>query len=112
MVENVARWNGNLAVWLEEAVPDALTLHDWPAGHHRHVWSTNMLERYHGELKRRTRVVRIFPNRNAALRLISALAMEMDDEWITGRRYVNPDLWSQQNNESDDERLPITQKAG
>jgi len=36
----------------------------------------------------------------------------MDDEWITGRRYVNPDLWSQQNNESDDERLPITQKAG
>lgn len=93
MVEEVSSWDTTLANWLEEAVPDALSLHDWPNGHHRHIRSTNMLERHHGELKRRTRVVRIFPNRDAALRLVSALLMETDEEWTTGRRYLNPDLW-------------------
>jgi len=100
MVKEVSSWDASLADWLEEAVPDALTLHDWPTGHHRHIRSTNMLERYHGELKRRTRVVRIFPNREAALRLVTALMMEQDEEWTTGRRYLNPDLWQQQKQET------------
>jgi len=41
------------------------------------------------------KVVRIFPNWKAALRLVTALLMEMDEEWITGRRYVNPEMWSE-----------------
>ena len=93
MVEAVAAWKPALADWLEEAVPDTLTIYDWPEKHHRHIRTTNMLERYNGELKRRTRVVRIFPNRESALRLVTALVVEMDEEWTTGRRYVNPDLW-------------------
>jgi transposase-like protein len=99
MVADVSDWDDELAVWLETNVPDSLTLYDWPSGHRRNIRSTNMLERHHSELKRRTRVVRIFPNRNAALRLISALLMETDEEWTTGRRYLNPDLWQQQQQE-------------
>lgn len=100
MVAEVAGWDRELAAWLETNVPDSLTIYDWPTGHHRSIRSTNMLERHHSELKRRTRVVRIFPNRNAALRLISALLMETDEEWTTGRRYLNPDLWLNQNQEA------------
>jgi len=99
MVADVSDWDEELAIWLETHVPDSLTLYDWPSGHHRNIRSTNMLERHHSELKRRTRVVRIFPNRNAALRLISALLMETEEEWTTGRRYLNPDLWQQQQQE-------------
>jgi transposase-like protein len=50
------------------------------------MWNTNGLERYHEEVKRRTRVVRIFPNRASCPRLVSALAMEQSEEWITARR--------------------------
>jgi putative transposase len=47
------------------------------------------LERFNQELKRRTRVVRIFPNRGSCLRLVSALAVEQSEEWLTGRRYLD-----------------------
>ena len=50
--------------------------------------ATNRLERFNQELKRRTRVVRIFPNRAALLRLVTALAMEQSEEWVSGRRYL------------------------
>jgi transposase-like protein len=109
MVDDVNGWDEELAVWLEAHVPDSLTLYDWPSGHHRNIRSTNMLERHHSELKRRTRVVRIFPNRTAALRLISALLMETDEEWTTGRRYLNPDPWKQQ---EQDERQTEATRAG
>jgi putative transposase len=59
-----------------------------PASHRRRMRSTNMLERYHQELKRRTRVVRIFPDEASCLRLISALAMETNEEWLC-RRYLD-----------------------
>jgi putative transposase len=47
------------------------------------------LERFNQEIKRRTRVVRIFPNREACLRLVTALAVEQSEEWVTGRRYLD-----------------------
>ena len=50
--------------------------------------TTNNLEKFHQEVKRRTRVVRIFPNRRSCLRLVSALAMEKSEEWLTGSRYL------------------------
>ena len=50
--------------------------------------STNMLERYNEELRRRTRVVRIFPNAESCLRLILALAAETHERWLTGQRYL------------------------
>jgi putative transposase len=73
---------------LEEDLEDCLACYHAPAPHRPRVRTTNGLERLNQELKRRTRVVRIFPNRAALLRLVSALAMEQSEEWVSGRRYL------------------------
>ncbi len=78
-----------IAAQLEEDLDDCLTCLSFPAPHRLRIRTTNGLERFHQELKRRTRVVRIFPNRAACLRLVSALAMEQSDEWVSGRRYLD-----------------------
>src|SRR5690606_4573314 len=54
--------------------------------------TTNGLERFNQELKRRTRVVRIFPNREACLRLVTALCVEQSEEWLSGRKYLDMEL--------------------
>ena len=61
----------------------------FPESHRRRIRTTNGLESLNQEIKRRTRVVRIFPNREACLRLVTALAVEQSEEWITGRRYLD-----------------------
>src|ERR687894_382757 len=60
-----------------------------PESHRRRIRTTNGLERLNQEIKRRTSVVRIFPNRHSCLRLVSALAVEQSEEWLTGRRYLD-----------------------
>jgi len=77
-----------MATVLEEEVEDCLACYHLPASHRLRVRTTNGLERFNQELKRRTRVVRIFPNRAALLRLVTALAMEQSEEWVSGRRYL------------------------
>ena len=77
---------------LETAGEDALTCLNFPDEHQRRIRTTNSLERFNQEIKRRTSVLRIFPNRNSALRLIGALCMEQAEEWITGRRYLDMSL--------------------
>jgi transposase-like protein len=74
---------------LEEAEGDILSFYDFPAEHHRQIASTNCLERLNKELKRRSAVVGIFPNRAAVLRLFGALLAEQTDEWLVGRRYFS-----------------------
>ena len=61
----------------------------FPESHRRRIRTTNGLERLNQEIKRRTRVVRIFPNRESCLRLVTALAVEVSEEWVTGRRYLD-----------------------
>jgi putative transposase len=86
-----------LATRLEEDLDDALTCLAFPAAHRVRIRTTNGLERLNQELKRRTRVVRIFPNRASLLRLTTALAMEQSEEWVSGRRYLDMEpLWEQQ----------------
>jgi len=90
----VATWKAShppVAVKLEEDLEDCLACFDFPAAHRVRIRSTNGLERFNQELKRRTRVVRIFPNRAAVERLVTALAMEQSEEWVSGRRYLNMD---------------------
>ncbi len=60
-----------------------------PLTHRARIRTTNGLERLHEEIKRRTRVVRIFPNADACLRLVTALCVEQSEEWVSGRRYLD-----------------------
>ncbi len=64
-----------------------------PLAHHKHMKSTNMLERFHGERRRRTRAIRIFPNEASCLRLIRALAVETHEGWLEDSRYLNMEYW-------------------
>ena len=90
--ELAARWRRShprVAEHLEEHIEECLSCLVFPESHRRRIRTTNGLERLNQEIKRRTRVVRIFPNREACLRLVSALAVEQSEEWITGRRYLD-----------------------
>jgi putative transposase len=78
-----------VACHLEEHIEECLSCLAFPESHHRRIRTTNSLERFNQEVKRRTRVVRIFPNREACLRLVTALAVETSEEWVTGRRYLD-----------------------
>lgn len=78
-----------LADWMENNLPEGLTVFSFPAAHRRLIRTTNGLERLNREIKRRTRVVSIFPNEAACLRLVSAILMETSDEWEGGRLYLN-----------------------
>jgi transposase-like protein len=87
-----ARWrptHPSLARRLETELEDALVCLTFPAEHRRRVRTTNGLERLNQEVKRRTRVVRIFPNPASLLRLVTALAREHSEEWVSGRRYLD-----------------------
>jgi len=77
-----------LAEWLEEDGPETLTVYDFPAEHRRRLRTTNNIERLNQEIKRRTRVVRIFPNEASCLRLVTALCQEQSEVWETERRYL------------------------
>jgi len=74
---------------LLDAEAEVLTFYDFPAEHRRQIYSTNPLERLNKELKRRSAVVGIFPNRGAVLRLFGALLAEQNDEWVVGHRYFS-----------------------
>jgi putative transposase len=90
--EMAARWrmsHPRVAEHLEEQIEECLSCLAFPESHRRRIRTTNGLERLNEEIKRRTRVVRIFPNREACLRLVTALAVEQSEEWLTGRRYLD-----------------------
>jgi putative transposase len=70
---------------------ETLTFYRLPPQHHKHLKSTNMLERLNEEIKRRTHVVRIFPNGESCLRLVRALAVETHENWLEQHRYLNMD---------------------
>ena len=96
------KWGGKYAKlcdWLEGNIEQTLTFLSLPRQHHKHMKSTNMLERLMEELKRRTYVVRIFPNTASCLRLVRALTAEMHDGWIEADRYLDMGLWEEQKRE-------------
>ena len=78
-----------LANWMEQNLPEGLTVFSFPSSHRRLIRTTNGVERLNREIKRRTRVVGIFPNEAACLRLVSAVLMETSDEWEAGRVYLS-----------------------
>ena len=96
------RWQAKypkLCDWVEENIEETLAVYRLPVGHHKHMRSTNLLERFNEEIRRRTYVVRVFPNADACLRLTRALAAEQHEEWQEGSRYLNMQLLVEQKKE-------------
>lgn len=90
-VEKYSETASALADWMEENLQEGLTVFNFPSSHHVRIRTTNHLERVNQEIRRRTRVVRIFPNEASCLRLISAILMEISENWQTGKIYLNFD---------------------
>ncbi|MBS3949168.1 MAG: transposase [Peptococcaceae bacterium] len=88
-VEKYQKTASKLANWMESNIPEGLTIFSFPVTHRRLTRTTNGLERLNREIKRRTRVVSIFPNEAACLRLVSPILMETSDEWEGGKVYLN-----------------------
>jgi len=88
LVQKYAAAAPKLAAWLETNAPESLTVLSLPAAHRRRLRTTNMLERINKEIKRRTRVATLFPNEQSALRLVTAVLMEISEDWETNRTYL------------------------
>ncbi len=87
---------------MDEAKAEVLAFTAFPKAHWRKIWSTNPLERVNKEIKRRSRVVGIFPNAAAVIRLVGAVLIDMHDEWIAGdRRYLSEESMALLNNPVD-----------
>lgn len=81
-----------LAAWMADAVPEGLVVFNFPRSHQRRLRTINALERGNQEIRRRTRVVGVFPNDDSCLRLVSAILMEIAEDWQTGRKYLTMEL--------------------
>jgi transposase-like protein len=88
-VEKYSKTASRLSEWLAANLPEGLTVFAFPAAFRKLLRTTNSVERLHREIRRRARVVSIFPNPASCLRLISAILAEMSEEWLTGRTYIN-----------------------
>lgn len=95
MVESYSKSTPEFAAWLETNVPESFTVFDLPKEHRLKMRTSNMIERVNQELKRRTRVIRIFPNIASLLRLITARLCEISDSWESGKVYLNMNPLSQ-----------------
>jgi putative transposase len=85
-IQKYAQSAPRLSAWMEENLAEGFTVFDFPHDHRRFIRTTNSLERVNQEIRRRTRVAGIFPNEAACLRLISAVLMEISEEWQIGRK--------------------------
>lgn len=81
-----------LTAWAATAVSECFAVFALPAAHRRRLRTSNALERLNKELKRRTRVATLFPSAASCERLASAVAMEISEEWVSGRAYLNMDV--------------------
>lgn len=79
----------NLVGWAEENLPEGLTVFAYPPSHRRRLRTTNLVERLNEEIRRRSRVARLFPNEASCLRLVTAVVMEISEDWQTAdKRYL------------------------
>lgn len=76
------------SMWLENNIEEGLTCFHFPRNHQRRIRTTNGLERVNREIKRRTRVAVLFPNADSALRLVTGILLEIHEEWLTEKRYL------------------------
>lgn len=74
--------------WLEENGPEGMTFYTRPQEHWKKIRTVNVVERLNEEVKRRSRVARLFPNEASCLRLVAAVLVEIHDDWVSGKRYL------------------------
>ena len=89
IVAHYAKGAPKLATWMEDNLPPGLTVFALPVTHQKRMRTSNALERVNQEIKRRTRVARLFPNEASLLRLVTALLAETSEEWESGKIYLN-----------------------
>jgi transposase-like protein len=77
-----------LAAWMEENIPEGLSVFSFSQEHWRKLRTSNRVERLNQEIRRRTRFARLFPSEESLPRLVSAVLMEISDDWETDKRYV------------------------
>jgi putative transposase len=94
VAERFAKENPKWVKWLEQNLAEGFTVYRFARRTHRKIRTVNGLERINKEIRRRTRVVGIFPNEDSVLRLTSAVLAEIHEEWLTGRQYLNLADWS------------------
>jgi len=90
-VDKYAKSASRLSSWMQSALPEGFTVLTLPQRYRRRLRTTNMLERVNKEVKRRTRVATLFPNEASLLRLVSAVLMEISEDWETGKVYLKPE---------------------
>lgn len=78
-----------LCAWMEQNLPEGFTVFSFPQIHWKRLRTSNVCERLNKEIKRRTRVATLFPNEASCLRLVTAIAMETSQEWVTGKAYLS-----------------------
>ena len=88
VVEKYATIAPALAAWMEENLPQGLTIFSVPKSHRKRLRTSNWLENLNGKIRKRTKVVGLFPNCESLLRLVSAVLMETDESWLIGKRYL------------------------
>ena len=94
VAERFQKENPKWVKWLEENIQEGFTVYRFARSTHRKIRTINVLERVNEEIRRRTRVVGIFPNEDSVLRLTSAVLAEIHEEWLTGRQYLNLADWN------------------
>ncbi|MGB7581499.1 MAG: transposase [Sedimentisphaerales bacterium] len=87
-VEKYKQVAQKLAEWMQDNTQDGLNVFALPKEHRRRLRTTNTLERLHQEINRRSRVARIFANEESLLRLVSAIEMEISDDWLSEKKYL------------------------
>ena len=87
-VQKYEKKAARLADWMAVNIPEGLTVFAFPSKHRKLLRTSNGIERLHREIRRRARVVSIFPNQASCLRLVSAVLIEISEAWLTGRTYL------------------------
>lgn len=101
MIDRYKKSAPEFADWLDKNAEEGFTFYQFPKEHWRRIKTTNLLERLNLEIKRRTRVARLFPNTESCLRLVSAILQEINDGWAASRMYLKMEaLYKQENLES------------
>lgn len=88
-IERYQKRAPEFAKWLEENIEEGLTVYQFPQEHRKKIRTSNGMERLNKEVKRRTRVAVLFPNKESALRLVTGVVIEIHEEWITGKQYLD-----------------------